>query len=231
MRITIEIDGKRFRAFTVAAILLGAIGAPFLALAGNVTLPHTFVNGQVADANDVNANFSALADAVNDLDSRVSALSSRVPPTFSANSNFAVFETPGVSQFVVPSGVTRVLIEAWGAGGGGVGAGGGFGKDFFNVVEGQTLSVGVGSGGVGNAGGGSTQVVLNGTVILLASGGGNFGGSGGGGGTSSARFNVTGSGADVNPTILGFASGGTIRQAPGGGSGTNGASGRVVIWY
>jgi len=75
MRIKIQLDGKELRAFTVAAILFGAIGAPFLALAGNVTLPNTFVNGQLADANDVNANFSALANAVNANSSDIGTLS------------------------------------------------------------------------------------------------------------------------------------------------------------
>jgi len=45
-----------------------AIG-PLVALA--VTLPHTFSNGTVADADEVNANFSALATEVDAVDARI----------------------------------------------------------------------------------------------------------------------------------------------------------------
>jgi len=187
-----------------------------------VTLPHSFSNGAIADATEVNDNFVAIRDAINDLDLRLSAVQS----TFTSTSNLMVFGTPGTSQFTVPAGVTRILIEAWGGGGGNVGGGGGYGADFFSVTAGQVLSIGVGSGGSGNADGGSTQIILNGSVVLLATGG-TYLGNGGTGGSSGARLNVTGSTGQPNPNIPGFASRGTIGQSPGG----SGSAGRVVIWY
>lgn len=62
-------------------ILLWTAAAPFLLLlivvgvaaAGSVTIPTTFTPNTVADANQVNANFSAIAVAVNDNDSRITA--------------------------------------------------------------------------------------------------------------------------------------------------------------
>jgi hypothetical protein len=49
-----------------------AIAAAPLAL-GAVTLPHTFTNGTPADADEVNANFAALRDAIEAQESRLSA--------------------------------------------------------------------------------------------------------------------------------------------------------------
>ncbi len=49
----------------VVAIIAG------VSLASSVTLPHTFVPGTVASADEVNANFTAIASAVNDNDSRI----------------------------------------------------------------------------------------------------------------------------------------------------------------
>lgn len=58
---------------------------PTLVYGSQVALPHLFTNGDLADADDVNANFSALADAVNDNDGRLSRMEGsaviRVPHT------------------------------------------------------------------------------------------------------------------------------------------------------
>ena len=49
-------------------LLTACLGAALLSLSGQalaeVQIPHTFVNGEKADASQVNANFSALADAI-----------------------------------------------------------------------------------------------------------------------------------------------------------------------
>ncbi len=47
---------------------------PLAVAAGMVSLPHTFTTGTVADADQVNANFTAVATAVNDNDGRISTL-------------------------------------------------------------------------------------------------------------------------------------------------------------
>ena len=54
-------------------------------------------------------------------------------------------------SFIVPTGITRILVEAWGAGGGGSSGGGGAGGMYILSVEtvtpGQTLTITVGTGG------------------------------------------------------------------------------------
>ena len=58
---------------------IGAMSVVLLAcvfnfvVASPVSLPNTFVNGTVADANQVNANFSAVKSAVDDNDARIQA--------------------------------------------------------------------------------------------------------------------------------------------------------------
>jgi hypothetical protein len=64
------IRNLRVIATTPLIVLLALSG---FALA-NFTTPHTFVNGTVADADQVNQNFSAIADVLDDLESRLSQL-------------------------------------------------------------------------------------------------------------------------------------------------------------
>lgn len=58
------------RLVTVAkrAGIAALVAAPVALWAAPITLPNTFTNGTVADANQVNANFTALEDQVNALD-------------------------------------------------------------------------------------------------------------------------------------------------------------------
>ncbi|WP_338653234.1 glycine-rich domain-containing protein [Lysinibacillus sp. Y5S-8] len=75
-----------------------------------------------------------------------------------------IFGTPGTYSFIVPTGVTRIMYKIWGAGGGGggssrsrpyIGGGGGGGgayaSGFINVSPGSTISLRVGTGGIGGA--------------------------------------------------------------------------------
>jgi hypothetical protein len=57
-----------------AAALLAGLVVPTTLFASTVVLPHTFVGGSTASASEVNENFQALADAVNDNDARIAAL-------------------------------------------------------------------------------------------------------------------------------------------------------------
>ena len=61
-----------------AVTALAVVFVPLLSSA-SITLPHIFSNGTVADATQVNANFSVLKNAANGLDSRLAALESKVP--------------------------------------------------------------------------------------------------------------------------------------------------------
>lgn len=120
-----------------------------------------------------------------------------------------VFTTSGT--FTVPAGVTGVVVEVWGAGGGGAGGpgsggagGGGAGgggyaiKRVTGLVPGATVSVTVGTGGAagavaGNGGGGGSSSF---GVHCSATGGaaGNYGGTT----TSPGALGGGGSGGDIN---------------------------------
>ena len=70
--------------------------------------------------------------------------------------------TTGSGNFTVPTGVTSVIVEVWGAGGGGGaggaagnpgaagGGGGGYTRKTLTVSAGQTIAYVVGAGGAGN---------------------------------------------------------------------------------
>ena len=55
-------------------VLLVLLAIPLVVAAGTVTVPNTFVNGEIADADEVNENFEAVETAVNDNDSLITAL-------------------------------------------------------------------------------------------------------------------------------------------------------------
>lgn len=124
--------------------------------------------------------------------------------------------------FTVPAGVTHLLVEMWGAGGGGSGAfgppcggiflnlpngdggggagSGGYTRAVVSVIPGATYNVVVGSGGAGGAfctngnPGGASQIVDNTSNVLVSAGGGAAGvGLGGGaGGTAGTGPNTVG---------------------------------------
>ena len=78
---------------------------------------------------------------------------------------FEIFSAPDLYTWVVPEGVTKLLVEAWGAGGGGAeyvpytsvpfgggGGGGGYVQAVVSVTPGTTMGITVGAGGPGNVG-------------------------------------------------------------------------------
>ncbi len=96
-------------------------------------------------------------------------------------------EFQGSGAFVVPTGVSRLSVELYGAGGGGTimrcnngggGGGGAYTSTILPVQEGQTLTISVGIGGLAGTSltpggnGGDTQVTdANSTVLAVAHGG------------------------------------------------------------
>lgn len=91
--------------------------------------------------------------------------------------------TAPLEDFVVPNGVYRIRVEAWGSGGGGglrvggvCGGSGGSGayvRDVISVVPGESIRFEVGVGGDPSTAGGHTRVVrLSNAVVLLRAGGG-----------------------------------------------------------
>mgnify|MGYP001566574781 CR=1 FL=1 len=106
----------------------------------------------------------------------------------------AVFNTPGVTSWLVPAGVTQVTVEMWGGGGngapgasnrgGGGGGGGGYVKAIVNLPFGtSSLSVQVGSA--------SLDSILGSNLVVARHGGSGSGLSGGAGGTVSLGTGAT----------------------------------------
>lgn len=85
-----------------------AVASPVALYAGSVSLPHTFSNGQTANADDVNENFSALATAVNDNHSRIGALEAKGSSTW-WNASWT-WRAPIVIRGPVPQGATLAVV-------------------------------------------------------------------------------------------------------------------------
>lgn len=152
------------------------------------------------------------------------------------------FVTAGADTYSVPSGITQVLVEMWGAGGGGggggtvsIGGGGGGGSyasAIVNVTALESLNIVVGGAGTrgdfssggsgtisgdGGGGGGHSEVNRAGTPLVIAAGGG------GGGGGDNSSTTPGGAGAPGGDDIDGF-DGGSSGGA-GGGVGATSVSG------
>src|SRR5262245_58696635 len=76
---------------TLRGLLCGLLLAPGVLIASQVTIPNMFTSGTPISSAQVNANFTALADANNDNDVRITAIEGR-PQCFWQ------VEAPGVSD-------------------------------------------------------------------------------------------------------------------------------------
>lgn len=129
--------------------------------------------------------------------------------------------TGGAQSYTVPAGANRVVIKAWGAGGGGGfysgGAGGGFVSASYNATPGHVYTV-----LVGGAGGATGEAGYNG------GGSGGSSAAGGGGGSSrvyfSGHWDVFGAGGGGGGQIngIGGAGGGASGGSPGAGDSPGG---------
>ena len=164
------------------------------------------------------------------------------------------------ATWTVPAGVTEIVCEVIGGGGGcgisGTAAGGG-GLAYGNVAvtAGQVLTIVVGQGGLGGQPmgqngltGGTSSIIRSGTTLLTATGGAGAGTGPGSGGSGSGGsiYNVTG-GTGGNATNgngipgqspKGFPFGTAFQNGPGAGgygagnvSGTSGNAGLITIQY
>lgn len=154
--------------------------------------------------------------------------------------------TAGTYNWTVPAGVTSVIVELWGAGGGGGksqsfspatnGATGAYGKGSVNVISGQNYTITVGAGGLGVpaniCGDGQTGGTSSFDTLLYATGGG-------GGktntsptiGTSNATFNLS---QLINAVNYGYGNGGA--GIAGGNvcccaSSSSGSDGLIIIYW
>jgi hypothetical protein len=93
--------------------------------------------------------------------------------------NFVTLRSLTTTTWTVPAGATKILVEVWGAGGGGCvlagGGAGGYVKAHFTVNPGDVISYVTGDGGAGavsaTATNGSGSVCTVGTVSVTAGGG------------------------------------------------------------
>lgn len=175
-----------------------------------------------------------------------------LPPT-AITTNRTQYTTPGNYSFVVPAGAVLVQVSCFGAGGGGgggaistytfkstrfvaggQGGNGGLAVTVLDVVEGQTLSITVPSGGTGGVSDSHVQVTTtavgtNGTDggnASVSRGGGTvclgYGGRGGIGGRANA---FTGEAATFAKNADGSGLFGNVVTVGGGASGGNGGNG------
>lgn len=93
--------------------------------------------------------------------------------------SFVTLRSIAGATWTVPTGVTKILVEVWGAGGGGCvlagGGAGGYVKAHFNVNPGDVINYSTGDGGAGavsvTATGGTNSLCTVGTVTLTVGGG------------------------------------------------------------
>ena len=143
--------------------------------------------------------------------------------------------TGAQQSFVVPPGVTSVSFELWGAQGTSssyAGGQGGYVKGTFNVTPGSTYYIYIGgqagyngSGTLGFAGGGATDIRYGGTALanrILVAGGGGGGGNSGAGGAGGGS--TGGNGASQYPSMCHGQGGFGGTQSAGGAGGAGGGS-------
>ncbi len=168
--------------------------------------------------------------------------------TQTVNTSTPSYGTPGSYLFTVPPGVSQIVVDGFGAQGGGApsnlnasGGAGGEAKATLNVTGGETFQVTVGAAGGnpgdGGGGGGGASDLRSGSCaatltctladrIVVAGGGGGGGGypndgaTGGNGGAGSGANGTSGA-RDNDCGVQGGGAGGT-QMAGGGGGGSNG---------
>jgi len=167
--------------------------------------------------------------------------------------NGQVFTSQGTSTFTVPTGVSSITVEMWGAGGGGgggaasaagaAGGGGGYVISTHSVSAGENLTVYVGGGGAGGnyssggndaggggGGGGYSSLYRNSTALAIAAGGGGGGGarnanSGGAGGAGGGTTGVAGTSIATKNGLGGGAGTPTTFGTAGSSTGNDGSNG------
>ena len=180
-------------------------------------------------------------------------------PTVVSQPNCTVY-TSGTNTFTVPTGITKIMVEVWGGGGGAAigqfaGGGGGYSKGILSVTPGNTITATVGAGGTGGqslgsdgaAGGTSTfsSISATGGAGTTNVAGNGADGTGSGGSILNLRgskgYNIgsstTGAGG-IAPYSGAYSFETGQGNGPGGGgfasgnvSGTSGNAGQINVWY
>lgn len=171
----------------------------------NPSLARVDIHNAMTDLTKV-INGRNQASGVCPLDSGSKVPAANLPITPIAEGIIA-WQNAGTYSWTVPAGVTRLYVEAWGAGGGGGfgaspnphggggGAGGGSIK-VWTVTPGQTVTIVVGAKGAGGVGpananggdGGLSTVTIGGTTITGLGGFGGLSGALPGGGAGGGAY-------------------------------------------
>jgi hypothetical protein len=162
------------------------------------------------------------------------------------------YSTPGSYTFIVPMGVRRLAVEAWGGGGGGgvgsdvYGGGGGAGGRYRGIVTVRpgTYAVVVGAGGAGgtvrnSAGSKGGDSSFGGNMAIATGGGGGVGLIGGIGGNASGAQAIPGQDGRPGGDGVGSAASEASRHDGDGGGGNgginspalNGKPGKITIFW
>jgi len=127
------------------------------------------------------------------------------------------FSTPTVTTWTAPSGVTKIKVKVWGAGGsagagykmdnhhlgGAGGGGGGYAESTLNILPGTIYSIKVGTGGNSVNLAGKSEFKTSEGAVLVGAGGGGGGGSGDSNYLGKGADGFAGEGADAgDPTRL-----------------------------
>ena len=169
-------------------------------------------------------------------------ISANASGTINSIPHMQVFDASGT--FIVPDGVSNIMVEIWGGGGGGGsvysyddgisrywlngggGGGGGYGKQVLTFTPGSNHAVVVGLGGNPDNSGGDSGF----DGLIIAHGGQYNTGFGGRGGSCNATLNITGGygiqGSDGNSSYYMNGSDGH-----GGAAGCGGLGGTPAKWY
>jgi hypothetical protein len=144
--------------------------------------------------------------------------------------------TPGNFTFTVPSGVTNILVEAWGGGGGAGGSvseniftgggGGAYVRAVVPVTPEEVFTIQVGFGGASHpnsAGSGGGDTTFSGGSIFITAGAGTAGSS------SATGTGGSPSGAPANSLAVPGSGGGATGQAGSSFSGFFGQGGYLTI--
>lgn len=131
-----------------------------------------------------------------------------------------MFTTSGAGSFTVPSGVSEIMVEAWGAGSAGMqfcgGTSGGYARTVQTVSAGSTINFSIGQGSPGgvtysSSDGGNTTVTFPDGTAMSAYGGGGVQASNvtvtkglakSGGGTVSNALYMFGNQGEANENIM-----------------------------
>lgn len=102
---------ERSRARRRIALMAALILVPLAAWGSSVSVPYVFTNGTIADADEVNANLQALANAVNDNDSRLSTNETRLSALESVGLlNIARYNASGTGTATAGCPTDRTLV-------------------------------------------------------------------------------------------------------------------------